>query len=121
MLTLERRWGRSIYSLSANGGEVKGYMGLGPEHCAQTGTGRPLGTGRPVSQELSDIRCPPVVRWFRSVMGVPDVRRLWTYADLGSGAVAPVVRLGLGVRSFALGAGAPVIRSGPDVRWLGLG
>ena len=74
MLTLARMNGGSIYSLSANGGEVKGYMGLGPEHCAQTGTGRPLGTGRPVSQELPDVRCPPVVRWFRSVMGVPDVR-----------------------------------------------
>ena len=49
-------------------------MGLGPEHCAQTGIGRPLGTGRPVSQELSDALCPPVVHWFRSVMGVPDVR-----------------------------------------------
>ena len=66
--------GGSIYSLSAKGGEVKGYMGLGPEHYAQTGAGRPLGTGRPVSQELPDIRCSPVVRWFCSVMGVPNVR-----------------------------------------------
>ena len=49
-------------------------MGLGPEQCAQKGTGRPLGTGRPVSQELLDVWCPPVVRWFRSMMGVPDVR-----------------------------------------------
>ena len=102
-------------------GEVKGYMGLGPEHCAQTGTGRPLGTGRPVSQELSDVRCPLVVRWFHFVMGVPDVRRLRTSADFGSGAVAPVVRSGPDVRSFASGAGAPVVRSGLDVRWLGLG
>ena len=31
MLTLERRRERSIYSLSANGGEVKGYMGLSPQ------------------------------------------------------------------------------------------
>ena len=74
MLTLARMNGGSIYSLSANGGEMKGYMGLGPKHYAQTGTGRPLGTGRPVSQEPPDIQCPPVVRWFRSVMGVPDVR-----------------------------------------------
>ena len=121
MLTLARMNGGSIYSLSANGGEVKGYMGLGPEHCAQTGTGRPLGTGRPVSQELPDVRCPPVVRWFRSVMGVPDVRRLRTSADVGSGAVAPVVRSGPDVRSFASGARAPDVRSGPDVRSLGLG
>ena len=74
MLTLARmNWG-SIYSLSANGGELKGYMGLGPEHYVQTATRRPLGTGRPVSQEPPDIQCPPVVRWFCSVMGVPDVR-----------------------------------------------
>ena len=73
-------------------------MGLGPEHCAQTGTGRPLGTGRPVSQELPDVWCPQDVRWFRSVMGVPDVQRLQTSADFGSGAVAPVVRSGLDVR-----------------------
>ena len=96
-------------------------MGLGPEHCAQTGTGRPLGTGRPVSQELSDIRCPPVVRWFRSVMGVPDDQKRRSSADFGSGAGAPVVRSGPDVRSFASGAGAPVVRSGPDVRSLGLG
>ena len=100
---------------------MKGYMGLGPEHCAQTGTGRPLGTGRPVSQELPDVRCPLVVRWFRSVMGVPDVLRLRTFADVGSGAVASVVRSGPDVRSLASGAGAPVVRSGPDVRSLGLG
>ena len=31
MLTLERRRERSIYSLSANGGEVKGYMGPSPQ------------------------------------------------------------------------------------------
>ena len=96
-------------------------MGLEPEHCAQTGTGHPLGAGRPVSQELPDIRCPPVVRWFRSMMGVPDVRRLRTSADVGSGAVTPVVRSGLDVRSLASGAGASVVQSGPDVRSLGLG
>ena len=111
----------SIYSLSANGGEVKGYMGLGPEHCAQTGTGGPLGTGRPVSQELPDVRCPPVVRWFRSVMGVPDVRKRQSSADFGSGAGEPVVRSGPYIRSFASGVGAPVVQSGLDVRWLGLG
>ena len=92
-----------------------GYMGLGPKHYAQTGTGCTLGTGRPVSQELPDVRCPPVVRWFRSVMGVPDVQRLRTSADFGSGAVAVVVRSGPDVLSLASGAGAP------DVRSLGLG
>ena len=121
MLTLAMMNRGSIYSLSANGGEVKGYMGLGPEHSAQTGTGRPLGTGRPVSQELPDVRCSPVVRWFRPVMGVPDVRRLRTSADFGSGAVTPVVQSGPNVRSLASGVGALVVRSGPDVRWLGLG
>ena len=30
MLTLTRRRRRSIYSLSAKGGEMRGYMGLGP-------------------------------------------------------------------------------------------
>ena len=121
MLTLARMNGGSIYSLSANGGEVKGYMGLGPEHCAQTGTGRSLGTGRPVSQELPSVRCPPAIHWFRSVMGGPDVRRLRTSADFGSGAVAPVVRSGPDVHSMISGAGAPVVRSGLDVRWLELG
>ena len=87
----------------------------------QPGTGRPLGTGHPVSQELPDVRCPPVVRWFHSVMGVPDVRRLRTSADFGLGVVALVVRSGPDVRSLASGAGAPVVRSGPDIRWLGLG
>ena len=100
---------------------MKGYMGLGPEHCAQTGTGRPLGTGRTVSQALLDVRCPPVVRWFRSVMGVSDVRKRRSSADFGSGAGAPVVRSRPDVRSFSSGAGAPVVRSGPDVRSLGLG
>ena len=47
MLTLtRRRRRRSIYSLSAKGGKVKGYMGLGPEHYAQTCTGCLLRTGR---------------------------------------------------------------------------
>ena len=49
MLTLARMNRRSIYSLSANEEEVRGYMGLGPESCAQTGTERPLGTGRLVA------------------------------------------------------------------------
>ena len=47
MLTLARMNGGSIYSLSANGGEVKGYMGLGPE-AAHT--------------QAADVRSLPVVR-----------------------------------------------------------
>ena len=120
-------------------GAKVGVHGPQAQIWTQRGTGRPLGTGRPVSQELPDVRCPPVICWFRSVMGVPDVQRLRTSADFGSGAVAVVVRsgpdvlslaLGAGapvvwsgpdVRSFASGVGAPVVRSGPDVRSLGLG
>ena len=104
--------GGSIYSLSANGGEVKGYMGLGPE------SGR---SQVPDVRWWPVVRCPPDVRWFCSVMGVPDVRKGRSSADFGSGAGAPVVRSGPDVRSFASGVGAPVIQSGPDVRWLELG
>ena len=86
----------------------------------QPGTGRPLVAGRPVSQERPVVRCPPDVRWFCSVMGVPDVQKRRSSADVGSDAWAPVVRSGPDVRSFASDAGAPVIRSGPDVRSQGL-
>ena len=48
MLTLARMNRRSIYSLSANGGERKGYMGFGPE------------TGH---NQVPDVRWGPVVRW----------------------------------------------------------
>ena len=60
--TLERRRERSIYSLSANGGEVKGYMGLSPQldtaryHTSagdrssggSWAAGRPVGAGHPL-------------------------------------------------------------------------
>ena len=62
MLTLERRRERSIYSLSAKGGEVKGYMGLSPQldtarYRTSAGdrssgvsgaAGRPVSSGRPL-------------------------------------------------------------------------
>ena len=96
-------------------------MGLEPDLCTQTGTGRPLGTGRPVTQELSDVRCPPVFRWFRSMKGVPNVQRLRTSGDVASGVGVSVIQSGPDVRSFASGAGAPIVRSRPDVRWLELG
>ena len=47
MLTLSRMNRRYIYSLSANGGERSGYMGLGPE------------TGH---NQVPDVRWGPVVR-----------------------------------------------------------
>ena len=87
----------------------------------QPATRRPLVAGRPVSQERPVVRCPPDIRWFCSMMGVPDVRKRRTSADFGSGAGAPVVRSGPDVRSFASGAGALVVRSGPDVYSLGFG
>ena len=52
MLTRARRNRGSIYSLSANGGEVKGYMGLGPVT---------------VHTHAAYVRSLPVVRWLAAV------------------------------------------------------
>ena len=51
MLTLARMNGGSIYSLSANGGKVKGYMGLGPLLCAYKGA------GCPATVRMSELGC----------------------------------------------------------------
>ena len=50
--------------------------------------------GRPESQERQVVQCPPDVRWFGSVMGVPDVRKRRASADVGSDAGVPVVWFG---------------------------
>ena len=83
MLILARMNGGSIYSLSANGGEVKGYVGLGPEYYAQTGTGRPLGTGRTVSPELPDVRHPHHRAEPADDRRTPDVRQLLRHRTTG--------------------------------------
>ena len=112
MLTLARRSRRSIYSLSANGDEVRGYMGLGPNSCAQTGSGRPLGIG-PVARGCPDVRWSSVFHYFHSVMEVPDFRSLRTSANFGSGAVVPDVRSCPIVRSLEGVSGRPVLVGRP--------
>ena len=88
MLNLTRRRRRSIYSLSAKGGEVKGYMGFGPKLCADRyrtsagvrSSGGSWASGRPVVSGLPLIRLGcrgtdrpvgPVIRSLGGVAGRP--------------------------------------------------
>ena len=72
MLTLERRWRWSIYSLSHEGVSGKGIHGQRPA-AAHTGVGRPVGVGRPEARDG------------------PDVQKSWDFRKYRSVAMAPVV------------------------------
>ena len=121
MLTLTRRWRRSIYSLSANGGEVKGYMGLRPDLSAQTRVGRPTGIRRPVAREGPVVWYLSDVRRFGSVDVAPDFRRRSDVQSLECvgrpGLVGhPLVWLGCGVAGHPVWAGRLVGLQASDVR-----
>ena len=49
-------------------------MGLGPDLCAQTGAGRPTGTGRPAAREGPVVRYLSDVWRFGSVEVAPDLK-----------------------------------------------
>ena len=80
-------------------------MGLGPNHYAQTGVGRPDAVRRPMAREGPDVRCLSDVRRFSSGGLRSDVR-------------ASVVRGASEDRSFGSGVEVSVVRRGPDVRSL---
>ena len=88
MLTLERRWRWSIYSLSHQGVSGRGIQGQRPA-AAHTSVGRPVGVGRPEARDG------------------PDVRKSSDFHKYHSVAVAPVVRRGSVVRWLG-GIGRPV-------------
>ena len=73
MLTLARRNRRSIYSLSAKGGEV-GVHGLWPNSWQRIDVGRLGVTGRPEAHEGPGIRCLSDVRRFGSGVLRSDVQ-----------------------------------------------
>ena len=91
MLTLEWRWGWSIYSLGHEGvseGEIQGQR---PR--LRTGSaGRPQDVGRPEAREGPDVRSVSDVRG-------SIVRRSLDFRHFGTGDLAPDFRMGSDVRA----------------------
>ena len=113
MLTLTRRRWRSIYSLSAKGGEVKGYMGLGPKLCADRYR---TCAGGPVVRWLMRDRSSGVAgRPLEALCeGAPDVQKFHSSVNFHS-----VDRCRMsGAAGRPLAGMSPDVRSGPVIHSL---
>ena len=76
-------------------------MGLGPDLCAQTGVGRPVGVGRPEAHEGPVVRKSSNFCYFPSVAVAPVVR--WRSVVQGLGGVGHPVSVGRPVAVEFLG------------------
>ena len=95
-------------------------MGLGPDLCMQIGTGRPLGTVRPVARGLPDVSWSPDFRYFCSVKVAPDLQWLRISDNFGWGVVVPDIRSWSVVHLLGGVAGRPVLAGRPfDVACVG--